>query len=92
MPEGVPFHEKLHTLTVEEFGEQYLSIIAAVFEQDGKAILFDGDKPIVQITRYQEPPLHGYGSMKGQIKIHGDIVSPLPPEWYSSNYDEENLV
>ena len=92
MPEAVPFHEKLHTLTVEEFGEQYLSIIAAVFEQDGKAILFDGDKPIVQITRYEEPPLHGYGSMKGQIKIHGDIVSPLPPEWYSSNYDEENLV
>ena len=92
MPEAVPFHEKLHTLTVEEFGEQYLSIIAAVFEQDGKAILFDGDKPIVQITRYEEPPLHGYGSMKGQIKIHDDIVSPLPPEWYSSNYDEENLV
>lgn len=92
MPEAVPFHEKLHTLTVEEFGEQYLSIIAAVFEQDGKVILFDGDKPIVQITRYEEPPLHGYGSMKGQIKIHGDIVSPLPPEWYSSNYDEENLV
>ena len=92
MPEAVPFHEKLHTLTVEEFGEQYLSIIAAVFEQDGKAILFDGDKPVVQITRYEEPPLHGYGSMKGQIKIHGDIVSPLPPEWYGSNYDEENLV
>ena len=92
MPEAVPFHEKLHTLTVEEFGEQYLSIIAAVFEQDGKAILFDGDKPVVQITRYEEPPLHGYGSMKGQIEIHGDIVSPLPPEWYSSNYDEENLV
>ena len=90
MAEAVPFHEKLHTLTVEEFGEQYLSIIAAVFEQDGKAIIFDGDKPIVQITRYVEPPLHGYGSMKGQI--HGDIVSPLPPEWYSSNYDEENLV
>ncbi len=92
MPEAVPFHEKLHTLTVEEFGEQYLSIIAAVFAQDGKAIIFDGDKPIVQITRYEEPPLHGYGSMKGQIKILGDIVSPLPPEWYSSNYDEENLV
>ena len=92
MAEAVPFHEKLHTLTVAEFGEQYRSIIAAVFGQDGKAIIFDGDKPIVQITRYEEPPLHGYGSMKGQIEIHGDIVSPLPPEWYSSNYDEENLV
>ena len=89
MPEGVPFHEKLHTLTVEEFGEQYLSIIAAVFEQDGKAILFDGDKPIVQITRYQEvhDPLRG--SLKGRTQIHGDIVSPLPPEWYTLRTDQD---
>lgn len=92
MSKSIPFHEKLHTLTVEEFGEQYRAIIEAVFEQDGLAIIFDGDTPIVQITRYEEPPLHRYGSMKGQIEIHGDIVSPLPPEWYASNYDEENLV
>lgn len=84
MTEAVPFHEKLHTLTVEEFGEQYLSIITAVFEQDGLAIIFDGDKPLVQITRYEEvhDPLRG--SLKGQAEIHGDIVSPLPPEWYTS--------
>lgn len=89
MTEAVPFHKKLHTLSIEEFGEQYLSIIAAVFEQDGKAIIFDDDKPIVQITRYEEPPLHGYGSMKGQIEIHGDIVSPLPPEWYALRTDQD---
>ena len=88
MSKSVPFHEKLHTITTEEFKEQCLAIIAAVFEQDGKAIIFDGDKPIVQITRYEEPPLHGYGSMKGQIKIHGDIVSPLPPEWYALRTDQ----
>lgn len=89
MPEAVPFHEKLHTLTVEEFGEQYVSIIAAVFEQDGKAIISDGERPIVQITRYEEPPLHGFGSMKCQIEIHGDIVSPLPPEWYTMCTDQD---
>ena len=92
MTEAVPFHEKLHTLTTEEFNEQCLEIIAAISEHGGKAIIFDGDKPVVQLTRYDEPPLHGYGSMKGQVKIHGDIVSPLPPEWYSSSYDEENLA
>lgn len=94
MTEAVPFHEKLHTLTVEEFGEQYLSIIAAVFEQDGLAIIFDGDKPVVQITRYEEvhDPLRG--SLKGQVEIHGDIVSPLPPEWYTScgGHDVEQPV
>ena len=92
MTEAIPFQDKLHTLTVAEFGEQYRSIIAAVFEQDGKAIIFDGDKPIVQITRYVEPHDPLRGSLKGRAQIHGDIVSPLPPEWYSSNYDEENLV
>ena len=92
MAETVPFHEKLHTLTVAEFGEQYQAIIAAVFEQDGKAILFDDDKPVVQITRYEEVQDPLRGSFKGRMQIHGDIVSPLPPQWYSSNYDEENLV
>lgn len=83
MTEAVPFQDKLHTLTVEEFGEQYRSIIEAVFKQDGLAIIFDGDKPIVEITRYEEvhDPIHG--SLKGKMEIHGDIVSPLPPEWYT---------
>ena len=91
MSESIPFHEKLHTLTTEEFKEQCLAIIAAVCEQDGKAIIFDGDKPIVQITRYQEVQDPLRGSLKGRAQIHGDIVSPLPPEWYTlcTDQDEE---
>ena len=81
-----------HTCTTVEFKEQCLEIIAELVECGGKVIIFKDGEPIVQLTQYEEPPLNGYGSMKGQIKIHGDIVSPLPPEWYSSNYDEENLV
>lgn len=92
MTEAVPFHEKLHTLTTEEFKEQCLAIITAVSEQDGLAIIFDGDKPLVQITRYEEVHDPIRGSLEGKMEIHGDIVSPLPPEWYSSNYDEENLA
>ena len=80
------------TYTTAEFKEQCLEIIAELVECGGRVIIFDEDEPIVQLTQYEEPPLHGYGSMKGQIQILGDIVSPLPPEWYSSNYDEENLV
>ena len=81
MTEAVPFQDKLHTLTVEEFGEQYRSIIEAVFEQDGLAIIFDGDTPLVEITRYEEVHDPIRGSLKGKMEIHGDIVSPLPPEW-----------
>lgn len=89
MTEAVPFQDKLHTLTVEEFGEQYRSIIEAVFEQDGLAIIFDGDKPLVEITRYEEVHDPIRGSLKGKMEIHGDIVSPLPPEWYALRTDQD---
>lgn len=80
------------TIDIKEFKEQCLEIIKDLAKCGGTVYIFDGGEPIVQMTEFEEPPLHGYGSMKGQIKIHGDIVSPLPPEWYASNYDEENLV
>ena len=89
MTEAVPFQDKLHTLTVEEFGEQYRSIIEAVFEQDGLAIIFDGDTPLVEITRYEEVQDPIRGSLKGKMEIHGDIVSPLPPEWYALRTDQD---
>ncbi len=91
MAEPVPYHEKLHTLSTEEFKERCLEIMTHVFEHDGKAIIFYGDEPIVQITRYQETPDPVRGSLKGQVQIHGDIVSPMPPEWYTSctGHDEE---
>ena len=73
-----------HTFTTTEFKEQCLEIIAELAECDGEVIIFDGDEPVVQITRYQavRDPLRG--SLKGRMQIHGDIVSPLPPEWYTS--------
>ena len=80
------------TVSIEKFQEQCLEIIGQLAECGGTVYIFDGGEPIVQMTQFEEPPLHGYGSMKGQVKIHGDIVSPLPPEWYLSNYDAENLV
>ena len=89
MSESIPFHEKLHTLTVEEFGEQYRSIIEAVFQQDGLAIIFDGDTPLVEISRYEEVNDPIRGSLKGKMEIHGDIVSPLPPEWYALRTDQD---
>ncbi len=80
------------TIHTEELKERCLEVVAKLAECGGMVIIFHDGEPIVQMTQFEEPPLNGYGSMKGQIKIHGDIVSPLPPEWYASNYDEENLI
>ena len=78
-----------HTCTTAEFKEQCLEIISELAECGGEVIIFDGDEPVVQITRYQEvhDPLRG--SLKGRVQIHGDIVSPLPPEWYALRTDQD---
>ena len=89
MSDSIPFHEKLHTLTTEEFREECLAIIAAVHEQDGMAIIFDGDKPLVQITRYEEARDPLYGSLKGKMEILGGNEDTMSPEWYAMNADQD---
>jgi hypothetical protein len=52
---------------------------------------------MVRVTPIEDRPIKGrrpksmYGVDKGKIKILGDIVSPMPPEWFSSpaNADED---
>ena len=78
-----------HTCTTTEFKEQCLEIIDELAKCDGEVIIFDGDEPIVQITRYREVPDPLRGSLKGRVQIHGDIVSPLPPEWYALRTDQD---
>jgi antitoxin (DNA-binding transcriptional repressor) of toxin-antitoxin stability system len=48
-------------------------------------------KPIAMLVPYTEEcqPHSLYGSMKGSMTIHGDIVSPLELDWEAD--DEEGI-
>ena len=70
-------------LDVDEFKEQCRDLIDEVVEHGGSVVIFDGDEPVVELVRYVEPPLGGYGSLKGQVQILGDIEGPMPVEWYT---------
>lgn len=72
-----------HALHIDEFKEQCLELIGEVAERGGSVIIFDEDEPLVELTRYVEPPLGGYGSLKGKVQILGDIEGPMPVEWYT---------
>ena len=72
-----------HALYIDEFKEQCLELIAEGAERGGSVIIFDGDEPVAELTHYVEPPLGGYGSLKGQVQILGDIEGPMPVEWYT---------
>ncbi len=84
MTQPVPYHKKLHTLTIQEFNEQCLEIVAAISEHGGKAIIFDGDKTVAQITQYEKVHDPIRESLKDGMQIIGNTVSPTPAEWFAS--------
>lgn len=70
-------------LRVDEFKERCLELIAEIYRDGGMLIIADGDGPAAEMVRYVELPLAGYGSLKGKVKILGDIEGPMPVEWYT---------
>ena len=83
-----PFHA-IHTPSTAEFQEQCLDFINEITEAEAegrtvKYIVFGDDGPVALLTHYVEPPMPAiYGLYKGKVKILGDIVSPMPAEWFA---------
>ena len=75
-----PFY---HALDVAEFKDQCRELIAYVAERGGRVIVWCEDEPVAELVRYVQPPLRGYGSLKGKVEILGDIEGPMPVEWYT---------
>ncbi len=80
-------HEKQprhRALRIAQFKERCLELVTEVYRDGGALIIADDAGARVEITRYVEPPLAGYGSLKGKVKILGDIEGPMPVEWYTN--------
>ena len=70
-------------LYLDEFKERCLELITEVGERGGSVVIFDGDEPVAELVRYVAKPNSAYGSLKGKIRIVGDIEGPMPVEWYT---------
>ena len=77
------FLDPTYPLGGDEFTERCAELSTEISERDKVVIIVDGDSPVAKLTRYVEPPLPGYGSLKGNLEIVGDIEGPMPVEWYT---------
>lgn len=80
-------HYQIRTPTVAEFKEQCLDFINEIAAADAEGrtvdvLIFDGDNPVAVLSNYQEPP--AIDRPKFQVEILGDIVSPMPAEWFTA--------
>ena len=74
-----------------EFKAKCLKIINEIAETGEGVVVTKRGVPMVKVTPIEDRPKSMYGVDKGKIKILGDIVSPMPPEWYTDgeNSDED---
>ena len=78
---------QIHTPSIAEFQEQCTDFIAKIAAADDdeiiEVIIFDGDEPVAILTHHHEPPpLPEFPHIK--VEILGDIVSPMPSEWFKT--------
>ncbi len=72
------------TYKASEFKAKCLKIMDEVAETGEQVTVTKRGVPRVRVVPIVERPKSMYGVDKGKIKILGDVVSPMPPEWYSN--------
>ena len=77
----------MKTYKASEFKAKCLKIIDQIAESGDDVVVTKRGVPMVKVAAIVTRPKSMFGVDKGKIKILGDIVSPMPPEWYT---DDEN--
>ncbi len=82
---GIPANTR--TIKASEFKAKCLKIMDEVAESGEEIIITKHGRPVSRLTPYREKPKSLFGRGKGMIKIHGDIVEPMPAEWFEDADD-----
>ena len=69
------------TIAVGEFKAKCLRIIDQVNETGDPLVITKRGKPVAELRAVRPSSRSAFGFMKGQIRIKGDIISPLDLEW-----------
>ena len=80
------------TIKASEFKAKCLKLMDEVAESGEEIIITKNGKPVAKLTAYkpaadempsQDRPKSMFGIDRGKLQILGDIVSPMPPEWFT---------
>ena len=71
------------TIKASEFKAACLKLIDEVADTNVEIIITKNGKPVAKLTPYRERPKTLFGIDRGKIQILGDIVSPMPAEWFA---------
>ena len=79
------------TMKASEFKSKCLQLMDEVAEGGSEIVITKNGKPVSRLVPYRERPKSFFGADKGRIKILGDIVSPMPAEWFEDQSRDSSL-
>ncbi|MFQ5775611.1 MAG: type II toxin-antitoxin system Phd/YefM family antitoxin [Kiloniellaceae bacterium] len=71
----------MKTIKASEFKAKCLQLMDQVAESGETLVITKNGKPVAQLGPIVSKPKTLFGAHKGQLRIKGDIVSPLGVEW-----------
>ncbi len=77
------------SVKASEFKAKCLKFMDEVADSGEEIVITKNGKPVAKLTPYQPEPKMSFGRNRDNIRILGDIVSPMPTEWFETSDQEE---
>ncbi len=78
------------TIKASEFKATCLKLMDEVAETGDEVVITKNGNPVSRLVPYRGKPKSLFGCLRGQMKITGDIMSPIEDE--SGGWDEERKL
>ena len=75
------------TIKASEFKAKCLRLMDEVEKTGQEIVITKHGRPVSRLVPYRKRPQLAFGRNRDNIKILGDIVSPMPVEWYEERGD-----
>ena len=78
------------TIKASEFKAKCLKLMDEVAESGEEIVITKNGRPVSRLAPYRKPSSGlRFGRNRDNIQILGDIVSPMPAEWYEKADDAD---
>ena len=86
----------INFIEVHDLENRVAETVAKVSNGQQEFVITQNGKPVSRLTRYEPQPeaepskqTMVFGQHRDQIEILGDIVGPMPEEWYAKEDDND---
>ena len=78
------------TIKASEFKAKCLKLMDEVDKTGAEIIITKNGRPVSRLVPFRETADDSFGCDRDKIRIWGDIVSPMPAEWFDNDGVKEN--